>query len=123
MEGVTHRVFLHPLPLPLLRLAPFLLVHVISEFVICHNKGIHLLSVTNAVGVIVILRRGLDDPAESSQFVEESHVIRDLSDLAFPHAHCIDLFLLSHLLVGEKIVWQETDYLMPVLLEEFESYL
>jgi hypothetical protein len=116
-------VVFDPLSLFVLDGSAFLLINVVSEFVIGYNEGIELLGILNAVRVIVVLGRSLDDESLVSKLVQQSHVVRHLGRLCLSHVQSIQSLLLVHFLIVKEVVGKEAYHLMPVLLEELKHYL
>jgi hypothetical protein len=76
MECVADRVIFDPLAFLLSLLHAALFLDVVSELVIRDNVRIVSLCILDAVGVIIVLRRSLDDQALSSQLVQQSYLVR-----------------------------------------------
>lgn len=114
IEGETDRMILNPSLF--FRLVDSLLLHIISELVIAHQKGICTLSILNTIWVIVVLRRRLDDVTLRDEVVQKGNVVRHLACLVLLDIEIVKLFLQVDLVEAKKIVWKEAYYLMTILL-------
>ena len=87
---------------PFLLLWFFRLLHyIVPKLIVSDDEGVCSLSILDAVGVIIVLRRGLDDVALGSHSVHERHVIRHLGCLVGFNLHRVQFFLEVHLIVAE----------------------
>jgi hypothetical protein len=61
IEGITNRVVTYPSSLLTLIRLTLLLGYVVPEFVIGNYESVELFRILDAIGIIIVLRRSLDD--------------------------------------------------------------
>ena len=121
VEGETDRVAFDPLLL--IQLVVLDLLQVVAEFVISYYVTIGTFRVLDAVGVVIVLGRCLNDVAFGRQVVQHGNVIRHLRGLVFLDIKHVELFLKGYLVVAEKVVGEEADHLVPIFLPILHHYL
>ena len=103
-------------PFLLLQLVVLDLLQVVAEFVISHDVTIGTFRVLDAIGIVIVLGRCLNDVAFGSQVVQHGNVIWHLRGLVFLDIKHVELFLQGYLVVAEQVVGQEADHLVPIFL-------
>ena len=88
-------------PLLLFGLLCLLLLEVVTVLVIGDNESIGPLGILDAVGVIIVLRRCLNDVAFRSKCVQKGYIVRHLRSLVLLDVELAEFFLQSYLVVAK----------------------
>lgn len=123
MECITNRMISYPLPLLILQWFSFLLIYIVSKFIICDNESIESLCILDTIRIIIILRGSLNYYTHICKSMQQHHIVRQLRSLCFFELECIQFLLLTYLFIVKEIIWQETDNLMTIFLKVFNHNL